>query len=174
MKTITKIINTISKYLAYIAVAFLVVMMFLVTFDVAVRLITGHGFTGTYEVCQYMLCVIIYGGFAFCQTRHGHIHVHMFLVKMPRQMGNAVWTIVNFVSAAMGVLITVASWIQSITVRTQGIYSALLRIPQYPFQLFAGICMIVFAMVLLLDAVKGFLAFFSEEYSEEIRESWIG
>lgn len=174
MKTITKIINTISKYLAYIAVAFLVVMMFLVTFDVAVRLITGHGFTGTYEVCQYMLCVIIYGGFAFCQTRHGHIHVHMFLVKMPRQVGNAVWMIVSFVSAAMGVLITVASWIQSITVRTQGIYSALLRIPQYPFQLFAGICMIVFAMVLLLDAVKGFLAFFSEEYSEEIRESWIG
>lgn len=174
MKTITKIINTISKYLAYIAVVFLVAMMFLVTLDVAVRLVTGKGFTGTYEVCQYMLCVIIYGGFAFCQTRHGHIHVHMFLVKMPRQMGNAVWTIVSFVSAAMGVLITVASWIQSMTVRSQGIYSALLRIPQYPFQLFAGICMIVFAMVLLLDAVKGFLAFFSEAYSEEIRESWIG
>lgn len=173
MKKLTKIIETCSRYFCYIGAAVLVLMMLLVTCDVIIRAVTGVPLTGTYELVQYMLCLVIYSGFAFCQVRHGHMHVTMILAKMGRVSGMVLWALSSLLSAAMGVLLTVACWLQSITVHQQGIYSGLLHIPQYPFQLFCGVGMILFSAVLLLDGVKALIGIFKEEYAEEIRSHWV-
>ncbi len=174
MKRITKIAEVCSKFLCYISAVVCTCMMLMVTFDVILRMVRGTGMTGTYEVVQYMLCLVIYGGFAYCQVRHSHMHVTMFLAKMPRVPCMIIWAIASLLSAGMGVALTVACWIQSITVREQGIYSSLLHIPQYPFQLFCGVCMIAFSFVLLLDGVKAIIGIFNEEYADEIRGDWVG
>jgi len=175
MKTATNVANMLSRFLAWCSLASITVTMFLVVADVAVRLIgKGKGVYGTYEIVECLFCVIIYGGFAFCQTRQGHMHVTMVLYKLPRIPCFLIWGFASLVSAAMGVVLTIACWQQGLTVMNQGIYSPLIHVPKYPFQFFAGVCMIFFSLVLLLDGIKAILALFSEDHARDIRSHWVG
>ena len=174
MKKLTQLVDKLCKWLCYVGVAACVVLMCLVTFDVLKRFITNEPLIGTYELVQYLLCVIIYAGLAYCQTQHGHMHVTMIITKMSRVPCMVAWAVSSLISCAMGIGLTVACWEQAMAVKAQGIYSSLLHIPQYPFQIFCGICMIFFAAVLLLDGIKGVVGIFNKEYSDEITSHWVG
>lgn len=174
MKILTKVCYKMSEVLCYCSGVAILVLMIVASVDVFMRSLFNSPMVGSYEISQYFLCIAIYGGFAFCQCRNGHIHVTMFLYKMPRIPCFIIWSLMSLASAAMGIVLTVACWQQSIDVKAQGMQSILLGIPQFPFQFFAGVCMLVFAFALLLDGIRAVMGIFNKEYADEIRSTWVG
>ena len=171
MKLLTALSKRISLIIGICGVICIAAMMIITTADVVARTAFGKAMTGIIEIMQIMFCVTLYSGLAYCQTRHSHIHVTLFITKLPGKSRYIGWGITSLVAAATGFMVTMASFIQAGVVIDR--YSMLLWIPYYPFYIFGAVCMFIFTLCLLLDSAKSFTAAFKPELAEEISSSWV-
>ena len=172
MKTLTVISHKLSLVIGFFGLFSIAVMMFLTTADLIARFFFGKAITGVVEVMTYLFLVTLFSGLAYCQTQHAHIHVTMIVSKLPGRQKFILWGITSLLSAVTAGTVAVASYIQTGNVRQQNIHSMLLWIPNYPFYFFGAVCMGIFALCLLLDSVKAFLAVFNSEYAAEVSSTW--
>ena len=172
MKKLTVISQKLSLVIAFVGLLGIVVMMFYTVIDVFARLVLGKAMTGVIEVMSLLFCATLYSGFAYTQTRHDHIHVTMFVSRIPGKGRFATWGITSLIALAISVTVTIASFIQTGIVREQGLYSQLLWIPLYPFYLFGAVCMGIYSLCLLLDTIKSFLSLSNKELADEISAIW--
>ena len=173
MKKLTVISQKVSLVVAFVGLICISAMMIYTTIDLIARYFFGKAITGVIEVVSFMFCLTLYAGLAFCQTRHSHIHITMFVTKFHGKIKFFVWGLTSLVSFATGVTVTIASFIQSGVSKAQGMHSTLLWIPYYPFYFFGAICMGLFSLCVLLDCIKAFLAVFKPEYADEVASNWV-
>ncbi|MDR0852395.1 MAG: TRAP transporter small permease [Clostridiales Family XIII bacterium] len=172
MKFLTTFMKKISFGIGILGLISLAVMMFLTTADVVARFVLGKGLVGTIEIMSFSFSVLLFSGLAYCQTRHGHIHITLIATKLPGKWKYVVWSIASLISATTGFLVTVASFMQAGIARQIAEHSMLLWIPYYPFYYFGAVCFGAFSICLLLDCVKSFLAIFKPKYAEEVSSTW--
>ena len=170
MKLLTTVSNKISLVIAFFGIVCIASMMIIITIDLVSRYFFGSAMTGVIEIMQIMFCVTLYSGLAYCQTRHSHIRVTLFVSKLPGRARFLVWGLASLLGTATGFLVTAASWVQTGIVVDR--YSMLLWIPFYPFYLFSTICMFVFSLCMLLDCIRSFVAAFNPQYAEEVAATW--
>ena len=172
IKKIDKILSRITTSFGYVSYVSIVFIMLLVVVDVIMRKILRAGILGSYEIVERALLLLIFAAFAFTQTEKAHVHVTLFVSKLPKPVG-------MFIFGFLGVLSTSAAVFCAYSMVEQGKFSfekytttAVLLIPLYPFFYIAGVCMYIFAVVLLWDSVKSFIGIKNEEICKEIRSAW--
>ena len=173
MNGFNKLCRVLSGVCCGFSAAASVIMVVLVTCDTTSRTLFKAPFLGTYEICQYLLCIILFGGYAWCQSEHGFLHVTMFIRKFPRRLCCVTWAITSCFSVAVGALLSVQCFQQSMYALSVGAESLLLGIPQFPFQLFACFAMAILVLDLLADAIKAVIAIFNEDYAAQIIGEWV-
>ena len=171
-KKIDRVIAWISNIIGYVGYVGIVAIMLLIAVDVIARGILKSGILGSYEIVERMLLVTIFAAFAFTQTHRGHVHVTLFVSKLPKKLGMVIFGLLGLLSTAASVFCAYAIVEQGNYSYTAGTHTGVLLIPLYPFYYIAAFCTVIFAITLLWDSVKCFIGISSEECCMDIRSSW--
>lgn len=129
-------------------------MMVMVIANIAGRYLFNHPVTGTLEITESLLVVIIFLSVAMTQYDGGHIRVTILTRRMPRKWAKAATVFAMVLGAAFFAWCAYAAWrfaMQSWSFNEHE--RGTIDFPLYPmkFVVFAGIAMLAFQF--LLDAI---------------------
>lgn len=172
MDKITKVTDDICRYLSYFSMLTIVVMMIFVCVDIVLGNIFKNPIPGTYEICQVLLTTLVFSSWAYTQSRHGHIHVVMFVSKFPQKLRFICFAFTSLLSTVIMGIASYAAFRQMLLVRRTRECTGTLMIPYWPFYIFEGLAFALMTVVLLRDAIKAVLAIGSKEFAEEIQSTW--
>lgn len=170
MKTFSKIVDRICLvcgYISAISMAFIMCWMF---YDLSARILFNKPLTGGFEVTCMVMSILTFASWSYTQSQHGHIHVTMFITKMPSKVKTTLFCITSWLSTFTLGVMTYASFLYLLSMKK---VTAMLLIPYKPFVVIMCIAMFAFMLALARDAVKATAAIRNKELEKEI-ESEIG
>lgn len=167
-KTLLRVTTAVS-IVSYIGFLFI---MALTVADVALRKITGVGITGTMELVERTLMCSVFAGFAYTQSLGGHVHVTMLIMHFPAKLRFVCYGVMGMLSTLIAAALGYAGITQAQYSHMAATRTGVLGIPLYPFFIVEGICMICFAIALLWDVIKSFMAIGNAELAAEIQSEW--
>ena len=148
---LTMIANPAAKVFNGIAAGFLAAMMVLTGVDVLARYLFNKPVTGSYELTEFMMPIVIALGLAFCALEKGHVRVELVTSKLPERTQAVMNTIVSLIFLGVFVLVTYQTWLRALGMIKSGQLSLTLYIPIYPFVLATAIGCAALCIVVLRD-----------------------
>ncbi|WP_138417620.1 TRAP transporter small permease [Aquibacillus sediminis] len=148
-----KLIDMLSKGLHYVAQFVLFIMAIIVTVDVFSRWMFNKPITGTVDITELGLSMVIFLSLAYTHVKKEHITIDFIVEKFPKRIQLVFDSIINLVIA---VLIGLVAW--SLFGNAERLYASDtvtgdLRLPIYLFAILAAISITVFALTALLRAI---------------------
>lgn len=143
----------------------------LITADVVLRL-ARHPIPGGYELTELIMVIVVFAALAYTQREKGHIHVTMFVSKLPLAARLAVFGVMGAISTVMAGMITYGAFSQAGKSMSTASSSAVLEMPLYPFYYIEGIAMALFTLVLLLDTLKAFIGIRNQDIAHDVTKYW--
>ena len=170
--TATSVVKKLCYYVCFVSMILVVFMMLLMFVDAMLGLVFNSRITGSYELVQCMLCILVFTSWAYTQTEHGHIHVVMFVRMMPQALRFICYSLTAlFSTATMGF----ASYALIGAIKSKMASrecTGTLLIPYWPFYVIEFIAFVLFTLALLCDTIKSIMAIFDSEVAEQVMESW--
>ncbi len=163
---VTSVVS-VASYVGFLAVMAIIVV------DVCLRKIMDSGVTGAYELVERILMFAVFASFAYTQSLQGHVHVTMFVSKLPTQIRFIALGVTGLLSSAAAFLLSYAAVIQANDAFRKATMTGVLHIPLFPFYWIEVVCMAAFGLALLWDVFKDFAAIKNREIAEEIQANWI-
>ena len=145
---IRKVIQSITLYLSYVGMFFLIPMMLLTSGEVIGRAIWSWPIPGSMELSSYMLAVFILLGVAYTHQVKGHVRVTMLVSRLPEWATLILEVITDLLSLFIIAIMAWQGWVVGMEERT---VSDMLRIPQFPFRLLVFVAGFFLCLELLLD-----------------------
>ena len=167
MKKISSFVNKIAGGISYISFAGVIVMMLLITVDVILRKFFRTPIEGSYEIVQYILMILVFASFAYTQAEKKQVRVTLFLGLMPWRLHVLLMGIWELICAIGVAICSYAAFVQAAYLVEKNWTSDVLRFKVAPFHYFEGVVMAVFAVVLLIDAIRYFLGLRKKEEAME-------
>lgn len=168
----TSLIKKVCYYICFVSMILVVCMMVLMFVDAILGLFFNSRITGSYELVQCMLCVVVFTSWAYTQTEHGHIHVVMFVRMMPNKLRFFFFGFTSLLSTFTMGFATYALLGIIASKKASGECTGTLLIPYWPFYVVEFIAFAVFTLALLCDMIKAFMAMFDKETAEDVMKSW--
>lgn len=129
----------------------LVVMMFLITIDVAGRFFFDKPFIGTYEIVEFLMIIVIFLAFPYGQVKKQHVNVELFSQLLKGRSRAVLDSFTYLAGFVMFVMVTYAAIKQTLKIFEAEQSSQVLLIPQWPVVAVMAIGIALFTLVLLLD-----------------------
>jgi TRAP-type C4-dicarboxylate transport system permease small subunit len=130
------------------------VMMALVVANIIGRYLFNHPVTGTLEITESLLVIIIFLSLAMTQYDGGHIRVTILTRRLPRRLARAATVFAMIFGAAFFTWCAYAAWrfaVQSWSFNEHEWGTVVFPLYPMKFIVFAGIAMLAFQF--LLDAI---------------------
>ncbi len=135
-----KILNLLNKLNGYFVIALkhmaiwiLTAMMFLTAVDVCMRYLFNSPVTGSFELVEFMMVLLIPFSIVFCASENSHVQVDIIVERFPKGIRSFFTFAANLFSLVLFVLITWQTVIYVIEEYDSKLTSAVLYIPVYPF-----------------------------------------
>jgi TRAP-type C4-dicarboxylate transport system permease small subunit len=148
---LTVVASPAAKLLNGIAAASLFGIMILTGLDVCFRYIFNSPITGSFEMIEFMLPIVIAFGLAYCALEKGHVQVELVTSKLPRRPQALMNCIACLVFFGLFLLITWQSWIRAKGMMDAGQRSITLDVPVSPFVLALALGSAALCLVVLRD-----------------------
>lgn len=129
-------------------------MMVVDVVDVVLRYVFNAPLSGTYELIQLGMVLVVYCGLAWCGLVGGHVAINFVgpLLDRPRMRGlNA---LVHCIGAVLFAVIAWRSGREALTYFASGETTNLLKAPMYPFMAVVAAGALLYTVVLGLLCVK--------------------
>lgn len=151
-----------NKYLNYIGMVLVFLLMLLTVADVVGRKLVGvvPGFEpvpGSFELTEFMMLAIVYTALGYAQVKGDHISIDVLTSRFNPRARNILDLVVYVVCAAMAVVLSWRAFVRGQRLIAEGDYSAVWHIPVYPFLFLIGVGMIIFALALLFSALQSLI-----------------
>ena len=111
----------------------LTLMMLLTAVDVCLRYIFDSPITGSYELTEFMMAILVAFGLAYTAVHQGHINVDLLITNTSQRTQAVINSITALLSVGFFVLMTWRSFFYAEKLRIDGYTSQSLLIPTYPF-----------------------------------------
>lgn len=172
IKLYSNVTAKICYYVCFISMILIAAMMLIMFVDSMLGLFANYRITGIYELVQCLLLIVVFTSWAYTQTVHGHIHVTMFVGKMPQKLRFICFSLTSLISVITMVFATwgVGKGIMEKIASHE--ITATLMIPIWPLFVVECVVFALFALVLLGDTVKSFIAIFDKEFADDVQSSW--
>ena len=157
MKTAEKIITLVSRYLNYIGMGFLIVLMLLITADVLLRATLNHPIKGSVELAELVMVMTIFLAMAYVQVQRRNIAVDILYDKFPAKVRAILDVIMTTLCLGISVLILWRSIEFQMYLQDSGRGTVVLNIPLFPFQLMVVIGYFMLCLVFIThvaDAIR--------------------
>ena len=144
-----KIIHNLSRWFAYVATGVLGLMMMLTVADVFMRTFFNSPITGTTEVTEFMMVIVVFPALAWCAVQRRHIKVDLLVSHLPPRVQTVIDSTTLLLALCTYIIITWHSMLEAMDVYTT---TALLNLPHAPFYwvLTAGFTLFCLSIVTLL------------------------
>jgi TRAP-type C4-dicarboxylate transport system permease small subunit len=153
MSRIEKAIINITKWLCFIGMSLLFVMMIMGAFDVIGRYIFNSSIIGTMERNSTMLALVVCFTWGYTQVENGHVNVELFLNKMPSRVQAVINFITTLISLCLFGLIAWESVLTSLLYNKQNRLIYVIHWPLAPFQLCVTFGAVVLCLVLIFNLI---------------------
>ena len=154
-----KIIYFLSRLMGYVATGMLGLLMLFTVADVCGRYFFNSPITGTSELSEFMMVIVVFLALAWCALGRKHVRVELIVSRFPPRVQAIVDSITLLAALGTFVIITWRSFLESTEVVTA---TSLLRLPHAPFYwiMTLGLALFCLAIVVLLienvaEASKG-------------------
>ena len=146
-----RVVRPVSGVFHSIGIGVLAVMMLLTASDVALRYVFNRPISGSFELTEYMMAIVIAFGLAYCAVAKGHVRVGLVVDRFPQRAQ----AIIDSVTGLLGLgLFSVITWQCVLQVKIQfdsGLTSAVLFIPAFPFVAVVAFGSAMLCLVILAD-----------------------
>jgi TRAP-type C4-dicarboxylate transport system permease small subunit len=140
------------RLLALIGGWVIVALMVYTVADVILRYVFNHPFSGSIEVTEFAMAVIVFLGIAWCGWLGGHVAVDILERPLEDPRLRFVPVILTFIS---GVLFAAIAWLTvDEALATMSRVSNMMRWPHYPFQFVVALGSAMYAIVLFIQCVQ--------------------
>ncbi|MCI8538883.1 MAG: TRAP transporter small permease [Oscillospiraceae bacterium] len=164
--------NKICHYVSFFSMVTIVVMMGIICVDIVLGNFLNRPLKGLYEVLQVLLTTLVFASWGYTQSVHGHIHVVMFVTRMPQKLRFICYGLTASFSTVVMAIGCGAVCQQVLNVFKSGEQTGTLSIPYWPFYIFEAVAFALLTITLLLDAIKAVMAIWDNEMAEEIQATW--
>lgn len=158
MTFLKRLYTIIIGALTGIAAVALMAMMFLVMTDVVLRYIFNSPITGSYEIIQYLMAVLVSFAVVYCAYKRSHVSVDIVFDLLPPKTQSIV---ASFGTLIVLILFILIAWENVLYIKEtydQRLTSNILYIPTYPFVGsvavgFVALCLVMF--IEFLNTLRG-------------------
>lgn len=150
----SKFINQVNKWMGYASQLILLGMVFLTTIDVIGRFFFNNPITGTFELTELGLALVIFLGLGLTHMHNEHIAIDIVTDKFSR-IGQAITDII--IDSFIAIFMTIVAW--QMWEKAQRISDANtttgdLKLPISIFIIFAAFGMLTFALSALVKILN--------------------
>jgi TRAP-type C4-dicarboxylate transport system permease small subunit len=140
------------RLMSLAAGAVLIALMGYTVLDVILRYGFGRPFSGSFELTEFAMSVIVFLGIAYCGWTGGHVSVDI----LERQLEGPLLRFIPVIFALAGALVFAAiAWLTAVEALTSmQRVSNMMRWPHWPFQLTVAFGAAMYALVLLIEALR--------------------
>ena len=125
-----KILDSLSRWMAYVSAVTIIVLMLLVVADVCGRYFFNNPITGASELASFLMIVIVFPALAWAALMGKHVKVDLVMERFPPRVQTIVNSIMLLAALGTYIIITWRSFLESMAVRD---VTSLLRLPHAPF-----------------------------------------
>jgi TRAP-type transport system small permease protein len=149
----------LNKWLSYLAMVVVFIMMLLTVADVIGRKFVGiipgsQPVPGAYELTEFMLVVTVFAAIGYAQFHDEHISINVLTSRFPKRVQDILDTVIYLISLVLSCLVTYRSVVYAQRIIEQGDVSGVLQIPLYPFVFVVAAGMFMFSLALLVNVIK--------------------
>jgi TRAP-type C4-dicarboxylate transport system permease small subunit len=148
-----KVIALTSRIMNNIGMAFLMLLMLLITSDVLLRAALNRPIRGTNELAEFMMIIVVYFAVAYAQRMKVHVSIDLLYSRFPKRVQAIVDSFIYLLSLGICSLIVWQAFVNMKRLLGINRLSDVLNLPVAPFQLILAIGFLVFCLVLLLDVL---------------------
>lgn len=148
------VLYKISKAVSYLGMAMTLLMMLMIVVDVILRFAFNKPILGSVEIASYMLSIIAFTAIPFVESEEGHIVIPLLFDQFPEKVRLLVNTLTGIIGLGLLVLIALASFLLAVEYLHRGKVTQVLSIPLYPFVFIAALCISLYAITLIVNAIK--------------------
>lgn len=142
------------RLLAYAGGLVLAGLVLLVVYEIGMRYFFGRPFRGGYEITELAMSVIVACGLPYTAITRGHVSVDILSGLLDRPAFRWLNLAVHAAGAGLLALLAWESIEYALRSHAQGDVSNMMQIPKSPFQFAVAISAGLFAVVLLLEAIR--------------------
>lgn len=153
-QTLDRFAVPLSRFMDRIRMGILALMVLLITADVVLRYFFNRPIKGSYELVEFMMVALVFLGLAYTQVEKGHISITLLTAKLSSAHQAVIHSATYLLCLFTFILITWRSIIHAEALRADGITSAILLIPNYPFMWLVAFGSAILCLVFLIDALK--------------------
>lgn len=153
---ITKFNNLLVLILKHMALWILAAMMFLTAADVSLRYIFNSPISGSFELVEYMMALIVPFSIVFCAKEKAHVQVDILLEHAGKKVRIFIQFLGNMLSLFLFSLIAWQSCIYVIEEYESKLTSSVLNIPVYPFLGALAAAFIILSLLTLVEIISCF------------------
>jgi TRAP-type C4-dicarboxylate transport system permease small subunit len=154
LEGIARVIRKTSFILCCIGMVFVIPLMLLTTVDVISRALWSKPISGTFELSEYLLAIIILLGAAYTQQVKGHVGVDFVTKRFGPRLKGFCEVLTNLGCMFILALLVWQGYVRAMEETT---VSDMLRIPQAPFRMLvsvAGLTLFAEFFVDLLQSLR--------------------
>lgn len=149
---LSKIVDPLtSKIGMSIAGVFLTLIMAITFFDVAGRVFFKKPISGSLELTEFMMGIMVAFGIAYTAFRKGHIRVDIVMQFASRKANLWMDIFAYGTSMVFFIFITWQTWLNALSVMNTKLASVVLLLPTYPFVFIVAIGSVCVVLILLRD-----------------------
>jgi TRAP-type C4-dicarboxylate transport system permease small subunit len=148
------VLHKISRWVSYAGMAMAIIMMLMVVVDVVMRFVLNKPILGSVELASYMLSIIAFTAIPFVESEEEHIVIPLLFDRFPKKVRLFVNTLVSVIGLGILVLIGLTSYLLAAEYLHRGKVTQVLSIPLYPFVFIAALCISLYAIILIVNAIK--------------------
>lgn len=137
-------------------------MMFLIMTDVVLRYVFNSPLSGSYEILEYMMAILVAFAVVYCAHQQGHVSVDILFDQLPARFQAILKCITTLVVLILFLLI---AWQNVLYIKEnydQKLTSAILYIPIYPFVAAVAVGFMALCLVLLVDFLNALIGVVSK------------
>ncbi len=149
---------TLSRGINIIGVVLLMAMMSLIVADVFLRRVCNQPITGTFEIVQFIMLVIVYLGLAYAAVQKVHISIDLIVDRFSEGTRAFIDSLTLLLGSGFFALITWRNILKAGSMLLENESSFLLSIPTYPFYGILAVGCGVLSLVLLVRFVEAIAA----------------
>jgi TRAP-type C4-dicarboxylate transport system permease small subunit len=142
-----------SRILNNIGIAFLMLLMFLITADVLLRAVLKRPILGTNELSEFMMIIVVYLAVAYTQYTKSHVSVDLVISRFPQRIQDIIDSFIYLLSLIICSLMTWRAFADVKRIFDINRVSDVLNVPVAPFQLVMASGFFLFSVVLLRDFI---------------------
>lgn len=173
MKKINRFLSRVVHVTSVLSSVVLIAIVIFIVIDVFLRKVFNAPITGSYEVVQYMLMIVVFSAFCMTQEKRGHVRVTLVLNKLPWRVHCVLAGIFELACAVMTGFLCYAAVLQAEYLLRGEWLTDVLKFPMDPFFWAEAVFLLIFALLFLMEAIAYFCAVANKDDAEALFKYYV-